>query len=96
MSFYRRSKNSRPLLPDIEDTMRSYVSDTERRIQQQTFAKDWEPVKKRVQGMPILHEAFEELERGVNPVANTPGNRLANFYSSFEVFKRLFLTHLQG
>lgn len=96
MRFYRRSINSRPLLPDIDSTMRSYVSDTERRIQQQTFTKDWEPVRKRVQGMPVLHEAFEELERGVNPISDTRGNRIANFYSSFEVFKRLFLNPSAG
>jgi len=95
--FYQRTnKNSRPLLPDIAETMRYYIKDSEARIQNFDFweAGGWKDVmySDLVQNNEGLREGFKALYNGTNPVVWGMGNKLAAHYANFEVWKRLFLS----
>jgi hypothetical protein len=94
MRIYRRSFNSRPLMPDLETSMYRYTSDTERRIQQQTFWKHegWNDVMLKTQDIPTVYNAFKALKEGVAPVEYTNANKIAQRYMEFESVKRLFLS----
>lgn len=94
MRIFRRSFNSRPLMPDLETTMNRYVADVERRIQQETFWKKegWERVMEKTQDIPTIYNAFKQLQRGVAPVEGTLSNKIAQRIVEFEAVKRLFLS----
>jgi hypothetical protein len=101
--FYSRTANSRPLVPDIWATMRSYIYDTERRIQNTDFwrigEKDgWYAIMNHpaVQDNPGLKHAFEAIWKGTSPVDRTWGNRFAQTYAVVDVMKRLFLNPSAG
>ena len=94
LKIYRRSFNSRPLMPDLESSMEHYVTDTERRIQQRTFWKKegWDVVLKKSENFPVIHKALTALKEGVASVDNTNTNKLLQRYQEFESVMRLFLS----
>ena len=101
--FYSRTFNSRPLVPDVWGTMRSYIYDIERRIQNHDFwrigEKDgWYAVMNHpaIQENPALKHAFETLWKGTAHLDRTFGNRFAQQYAVVEVLKRLFLNPSAG
>jgi hypothetical protein len=91
---YRRSFNSRPLMPDFESSMQHYVMDTERRIQQISFWKKegWDAVLEESKGIPVIHDALNALKRNVAPVDGSFSNKLLQKYQEFESVMRLFLS----
>lgn len=97
MKFYRRSPASRPLFPAAETSMRRYVADTERRIQNTDFWNSgWEEVEMKTRDFPIVAQAFEALREGIRPIEWTWGNRLAHLYVQMEAYKRLWLNPSAG
>ena len=91
MKFYKRSPSSRPLLPDVHTNWRSYVSQTERRIQNMAYWNSgWADVEKITHDIPIIADAFRSLREGVIPYNRTTANKTAELYAQFEVFKRLW------
>jgi hypothetical protein len=99
--FYQRNNpNSRPLLPDIAETMRYYIRDSEARLQNLDFWKfgGWKQVmySDLVQNNEGLREAFKALYNGTNPAIWGMGNKVAAHYANFEVWKRLFLSPSAG
>lgn len=105
MKFYRRTMNSRPLMPDIHNTMATYIRQTERRIQNVDFwgkgtgrEHTWYKVMNSgyVRGNAALETAFKRLYHGADPVEWTPLNKMAETYSMIEVVKRLFLMPSSG
>lgn len=87
---YSRSLNSRPLMPEVYASMGHYVPDVEKRIQTQAYWKLWGPVRDRFRTVESVSKAFEALEKGTLPFANTWSNNATRWYTNFEVYKRLF------
>ena len=95
--FYSRAIDSRPLIPDLNTSLRRYAGDTERRIQNKSYwDSGWERVKQVTKDIPVISDAFKALEEGVNPAQMTFGNKAANLYSQVEAVKRLFLNPSAG
>jgi hypothetical protein len=99
LRFYRRSFDSRPLMPDAHYSMMRYIVDTERRIGQISFWKKdgWNDVLKVAEDRaPIIADALKVLKDGTKPHDQTLSNDIANYYSRIEVVKRLFLSPSAG
>lgn len=94
MQIYKRSLNSRPMIPDFETSLRSYVGDVERRIHQIGFWKKegWDEIMARTEHIPVVNYAFRSLKDGMRPVEQTFGNKLAQKYIEFEAVHKLFLS----
>ncbi len=93
---YRRSKYSKPMMPDALYSANKYIIDAEKRIGWRRF---WGRGKKdgwwafsrspSVTNFPALDEFFQGLRAASIPQPLTTGNKLANTYSSFEVMRLL-------
>ena len=95
--FYSRTKNSRPLVPDIARSMGEYVYDVEKRLQTQGFWKQgWDKVEKKFAGFPAVADVFKHLREGTVPHEKTWGRTAMNAYSQFEIFRNLFLNPSAG
>jgi hypothetical protein len=94
LKIYKRSLNSRPLVPDFEVSLRTYVGDVERRLHQIGFWKKegWDEVMARTDHIPILNYAFKNLKEGMTPMESTLSNKLAQKYIEFEAVHKLFLS----
>ena len=95
--FYSRTKNSRPLVPDIARSMGEYVYDVEKRIQTKTFwDQGWTKVEKKFAGFPAVADVFKHLREGTVPHEKTWSRTAMNAYSQFEIFRNLFLNPSAG
>jgi len=99
--FYSRTPNSRPMMPDAMTSMEYYLRDVEKRIQFRDFWKGPEGWKNVMLSPAVkanfgLSKAFQNLYEGTKPQADTFSNKLADGYTQFEVFKRLFLNPSAG
>ena len=98
--FYRRTSNSRPLLPDAHYSMRHYLADIEPRIQNHDFWKvsGWRKVMDSpiIQSNPGLKRAFDQLYEGTKGAEQTWGNVAATRYAEFEAVNKLFLSPSAG
>ncbi|MCK5018888.1 MAG: hypothetical protein KAS32_17635, partial [Candidatus Peribacteraceae bacterium] len=97
MKNFTRSVNARPLVPDAVASMSRYVPDAERRIQTQAFWNSgWEEAMRKSAKIEPLRTAFQALKDGTEPFENTWGNTLARWYTTVEIFKRLFMSPSAG
>jgi len=94
--FFRRSKYSKGLVPDIAYAQQKYILDAERRIQWNQFwgkgKKDsWHAHRNSpiVKNAPVLEKAWQQIEQSMIPPVDTRVNRLMDRYSSFEVLRLL-------
>lgn len=98
--FYSRTQNSRALLPDINYSMKHYLSDIEPRLQNHDFWKTsgWGKVRNldAIKNNPGLKKAFDSLYNGSRAVEDTWGNTAARRYSEFEAVNKLFLSPSAG
>lgn len=95
--FYNRSKNSRMMFPDAPTSMSKYVMDTERRLQNKAFWESgWKQVKRETKHIGPIAQIFKLLDEGQRPAEHTIGNKAANVYARFEVYKRLWANPSAG
>lgn len=96
--FYRRSANSRPLIPDIDASLQEYVYDIEKRIQSRDFWRQgWHKVERKYGDIyPVIGDIFRNLREGVVPTERTLSNKALRMYYNIEVLKHLFLNPSAG
>lgn len=92
--FFRRTKHSRQMVPDIAYNMQKYIPDAERRCGWMEF---WRRKDKDgwyahshshiVRDSEELSRYWRQIRKGAVPAADTPLNRFANRYSAFEVLR---------
>jgi hypothetical protein len=94
--FFKRSKYSKMLMPDISYTMQRYIPDAEKRIQWSSFwgkgKKDsWYALSNHplVKSNPALNSFFDRIKYMAVPETRTAFNDWANRYSAIEVFRLL-------
>lgn len=94
MKIFKRSFDSRPLMPDLETTLRTYTGDIERRIHQIGFWKKegWNTVMEKTQHIPVINYAFKNLKEGMAPVEQNTLNKIAQKYVEFEAVHKLFMS----
>jgi hypothetical protein len=94
--FYKRSKYSVQMVPEISYVMDRYIADTEKRLLLSEFwqkeAKDgWyaHANSRMVQGSPLLRSYWQSLIDSGKPSADTSANKWLNRYAMFEVAAKI-------
>lgn len=92
--FFRRTKHSRQMVPDIAYNMQKYIPDAERRCGWMEFwrRKDKDSWYAHMHSNVVrdseeLSRFWRQIRRGAVPAADTPLNRMMNRYSAFEVLR---------